>query len=137
MRHQAADNGPLAGVTVLLLEDDMFQRATLSSSLRGAAATVLEATSGEEAIRLMEASAVQVLVTDLRMAGVNGLDVLAHLLSGRSGAPVRVVVVTAHEGARPRCSRWRAPACMRSWARSLARTLRRMSQAGRPWRGCD
>ncbi len=79
---------------VLVVDDDPGVRYTLREVLEAGGAAALEAATGEEALRRFDAEPVPLVVTDLRMPGMDGLELLRRLLE-RSPAP-RVVMVTAH-----------------------------------------
>jgi DNA-binding NtrC family response regulator len=78
----------------LLLVDDqpeVLEGLTLAFSRTDN--NVLTATSGEEAIHVLNSEDVDVVVTDLKMAGMDGIGVLRHALS-MSPAPA-VIILTA------------------------------------------
>ena len=87
---------PLArGVeTVLLVEDETQVRALVARVLRGAGYTVLEASDGEEALRLSAAvagRAIDVVVTDVVMPGLGGEDLAVRLRESHPGLKVLFV----------------------------------------------
>jgi CheY-like chemotaxis protein len=67
-------NERLKGVTVLLVEDDPMIRATTAEMLDDAGCRVSEAGSAEDALMLLESGIVDVLLTDVGLPGVSGLD---------------------------------------------------------------
>ncbi|GEJ59014.1 sigma-54-dependent transcriptional regulator [Anaeromyxobacter diazotrophicus] len=79
---------------VLVVDDDPGLRYTLREILSGEGIEVEEAADGAEALARFEASPFPLVVTDLRMPGLDGLE-LTRRLAARSPPP-RVVVVTAH-----------------------------------------
>jgi DNA-binding NtrC family response regulator len=79
---------------VLVVDDDAGVRYTLREILCSEGLTVDEAPDGEAALRQFEASPAPLVITDLRMPGMDGMEVLRRLL-GRAPAP-RVVIITAH-----------------------------------------
>ena len=80
--------------TVLVIDDDNALRIAIAKILRKADYSVLSATSGEEGVRHLAAEPVDVVLTDLRMEGMDGLDVLRAV---RASAPLtQVVLITAH-----------------------------------------
>jgi PAS domain S-box-containing protein len=62
------------GVTVLLVEDDPMIRATTAEMLDDAGCQVSEAGSAEDALKVLESGTVDVLLTDVGLPGVSGLD---------------------------------------------------------------
>ncbi|MDA8362281.1 MAG: response regulator [Gammaproteobacteria bacterium] len=72
--------------TVLLVDDDRLILAMLGSGLRHADYDVLEASSGEEALRICEARQPELAVLDVRMPGLSGVDT-ARAMRERSAVP--------------------------------------------------
>ena len=77
-RAAAPDAGPaLARPTLLLVDDDRFMLGVLNDMLTGEPYRVLSAQSGEEALALLAAEPVDVILCDQAMPGMRGTDVLA------------------------------------------------------------
>ncbi|MFA7388328.1 MAG: response regulator [Thiohalobacteraceae bacterium] len=72
--------------TLLVADDDRLVLATLAEGLRRAGHTVLEAATGDEAIRLACEERPDLAILDVRMPGVGGLDV-AEWLRTQSDIP--------------------------------------------------
>ncbi|MFL5263578.1 MAG: sigma-54-dependent transcriptional regulator [Anaeromyxobacteraceae bacterium] len=83
-----------AGPRVLVVDDDAGVRFTLREILEAEGLLVDEAEDGAAALERFDASPAHLVVTDLRMPRMDGLELLRRLAT-RSPAP-RVVVVTAH-----------------------------------------
>jgi two-component system NtrC family response regulator len=64
------------GKRILVVEDDPGLRFTVTDTLEEAGFAVRAADNGPEAIRLLEAEAFDVVLTDLRLPGKDGLEVL-------------------------------------------------------------
>jgi DNA-binding NtrC family response regulator len=79
---------------VLVVDDDPGVRYTLREILASEGLLVDEAGDGAEALRRFEARPAPLVLTDLRMPGVDGMELL-RALAARAPAP-RVVVITAH-----------------------------------------
>jgi len=79
---------------VLVVDDDPAVRYTLREILESARLEVLEAGDGAEALARLEATPCALVVTDLRMPRMDGMELLRRL-AARAPAP-RVVVITAH-----------------------------------------
>jgi signal transduction histidine kinase/CheY-like chemotaxis protein len=75
--------------TVLLADDDAAFRGMLKGLLGGLADHVIEAENGAQALSLIAANPVDLVLTDLRMPGMDGGALLARL-----PAPVPAIVVT-------------------------------------------
>ncbi len=79
---------------VLVADDDRSVRSALAVNLGKAGWDVTVVASAEEAIEAMRAAAFDLLLTDVKMAGVTGLELLAH--TRLHWPEVRVVVMTGH-----------------------------------------
>jgi CheY-like chemotaxis protein len=79
---------------ILLVDDDIDLLDTLVRLLRRQGYTCRVARSGDEAIRAVEAEAPDVVVTDLRMPGVDGWAVARY--ARQHCPPVPVIVMTAY-----------------------------------------
>jgi len=79
---------------ILVVDDQKNMRTTTGLLLRQAGHEVLEAESGEEALRLLEDSAFDLLLTDLRMEPMDGMELLARALQVQPG--LQVIVMTAY-----------------------------------------
>jgi len=90
--------GPHTG-RVLLVEDEPDQAAILEAVLRHEGLDVLVATSGEQALEIQHRTPADVLVTDLNLPGMTGMDLMRRLTppggddeSQKPAAPAVVVV---------------------------------------------
>ncbi len=79
---------------VLVVDDDPGVRYTLREILESSRLEVAEAADGVEALERFEAAPCPLVITDLRMPRMDGMELLRRL-AARSPAP-RVVVITAH-----------------------------------------
>ncbi len=93
---------------VLVVDDDPGVRYTLREILSSAGLAVEEAGDGEEALARFDAAPVPLVIADLRMPRMDGMELLRRLLS-RQPAP-RVVLVTAHGSERQAAEAVRAGA---------------------------
>ncbi|MEO1293152.1 MAG: response regulator [Pseudomonadota bacterium] len=83
-----------AGARVLLVDDDADVRAALGQSLELADCRVTACASFLEAFDAIAGGFTGVVVTDVRMPGRDGLDLLAQIRRARPGLPV--IVLTGH-----------------------------------------
>jgi DNA-binding NtrC family response regulator len=83
--------GALRQATVLVVDDEASVREALKSVLHAAGYQVLAAESGDEALRLLEGAAVEVVISDQRMAGMSGVDLLK-LVRVRHPRVVRIML---------------------------------------------
>ena len=80
--------------TILVVDDDAANRVTLERILTREKYRVIHAESGREAMQLMRSDRVDVVLTDLKMPGMSGIDLLK---AARKVDPdVEVVVMTAY-----------------------------------------
>lgn len=80
--------------TILIVDDDAAMRDALSETVRDLGHDVRLASSGGAAIATFDREAVSAVLLDLRMPGMDGLEVLQRLLARPN--PPFVTVVTAH-----------------------------------------
>ncbi len=78
---------------ILVVDDDPSMCEMLESSLRRHGFEVTSRTSADEAYRLLSSDEIDVVVTDLNMRGMSGIDLCARIVEDGSGVPV--VVITA------------------------------------------
>ena len=79
---------------VLVVDDESSIRSSLKMILQHAGYAFLEASSGHEAIEKATASEPDVMILDVKMPGMDGLEVLETLR--RQGIEVPVIVVSGH-----------------------------------------
>lgn len=79
---------------VLLVDDDAGVRYTLREILESAGLEVEEAADGADALARLEESAFQLVITDLRMPRIDGLELLKR--ARNRPQPPRVILITAH-----------------------------------------
>jgi CheY-like chemotaxis protein len=84
-----------SGIRVLAIDDEETARYIIRGLLNDASHTVLEATSGSEGLRRARELAPDVILLDMRMDDMSGLDVLARLRQDRATSRIPVVAVTS------------------------------------------
>ncbi len=77
-------------VRLLMVEDDERIRMALGLALADEGCDVVEAASGEEALRLLAMTEVDVVLLDLMLPGIDGLEV-CRILRTRGGLPIIIV----------------------------------------------
>jgi DNA-binding NtrC family response regulator len=82
------------GKRILIVDDEPLKRITLQIELTEAGYEVYEAADAESARQVFDARTVDVVVTDMRMPGMNGLDLLSHVKRARPEMPV--ILMTAY-----------------------------------------
>ncbi|MCX6543313.1 MAG: response regulator [Acidobacteria bacterium] len=81
-------------LTILVLDDEPIVGKRLKPALEKSGYTVDVVETGAEAIRLLDLRAYDIVVTDIRMEGVDGMGVLRHAQS-RSPQPL-VIMITGY-----------------------------------------
>jgi two-component system response regulator HydG len=81
-------------IRVLVVDDDEPHAAAVAESLERVGYDCVVATSGEEGLRLIEEQVFDIVITDLIMDGVGGLEVLAK--AKRELPDAEVVILTGH-----------------------------------------
>ena len=81
-------------VAVLLVEDDEPLRRALGTTLRARHFDVVECASGEEGVRATRAGGFDLVVLDLALPGIDGMQVLREL---RVAGDVPVIVLTVRD----------------------------------------
>ncbi len=76
--------------TVLIVEDDPFESRMMQQYLSRAGHQVSHVASAEDAVETLERELVDVIVTDLHLPGMSGVDLLRQI-AGREAPPVIVV----------------------------------------------
>ena len=80
---------------VLIIDDEEGIRKVLSITLADAGYQVLTAGDGESGIRLCQEASPQIVITDIRMPGMDGIEVLRQIKEKEPDK--EVIVVTAYE----------------------------------------
>ncbi|GAA2043323.1 LytTR family DNA-binding domain-containing protein [Catenulispora yoronensis] len=123
---------PSAGLRVLVVDDEPPAVAELAYLLSRdqRVASVLTANDGEEALRILKNSPVDALFLDIRMPGLDGLEIAAVL--NQFATPPQIVFVTAHEEFALEAFDLHASDYLLKPVRAerLAEAIRRMSPAG-------
>ena len=79
--------------SILVVDDEPAMRLLLTSILRDAGYEVTAAATGEEALQLVAQRHFRVVVTDLKMPGISGMDVLVRITRDDPDTPV--ILLTA------------------------------------------
>jgi two-component system KDP operon response regulator KdpE len=87
-----------AQLRILVIDDEPAIRRFLRTSLGAQGYAVLEAEDGETGLAMLHRNAVDVLVLDLGLPGMGGLDVLKRLRDEGSTVPVIVLSSRTDEG---------------------------------------
>ena len=80
--------------TVLIIDDEPLMRLSMEDALRAVGCDVRAAATGSEGLAMLEQAASDIVVTDLRLPGTDGLRLLQ---AAKQRSPrTEVVVITAH-----------------------------------------
>ncbi|HMY47897.1 MAG TPA: response regulator, partial [Leptospiraceae bacterium] len=80
---------------VLIAEDDAVNGRLLESILGGSEFEATLVSSGEEALRASKENKYDLLVTDLHMPGISGIELVEKLRA--EGNPVQAIILTGEE----------------------------------------
>ncbi len=79
---------------LLVVDDDIQMLSALEAALRSKGHTVETASNGIDAASKLENAGVQAVITDLRMPGMDGLELLQHVRRTKPALPV--ILLSAH-----------------------------------------
>lgn len=85
--------------TILIADDSASMRALLISTIEALGDfQIIEATSGFEALRLLPRTEVDLILTDINMPDINGLELLSYLRNNPNYVNIPVFIIST-EGA--------------------------------------
>jgi len=85
----------MSGQTILLIEDNPLNLELARDVLQAAGYTVVDARTAEEGLRLAAAVVPQLILLDIRLPGMNGLDAVRSLKHDVHTRDITVVALTA------------------------------------------
>ena len=91
---------------ILYIEDDAVNRQVMRDMLNVAGAEMVEAGDAETGLRIIDQTDLDVVLVDLRMAGVDGLSAIRAVrrrLDGKSTLPLIVVTADTSPNLRDEC----------------------------------
>ncbi len=94
--------------TVLIVDDDQNQRLLYQEELSYEGYDVVEAASGQEAIAIVQDDGIDVVVLDIAMPGMDGVEALSRILAIDNKMPV--VLNTAYSSYKDDFMTWAADA---------------------------
>ncbi len=86
----------VAGQTILVIEDNPVNRKLARNVLRSRGYRVLEADSGEDGIEIARAEHPHLILMDLQLPGLDGIEATRRLKSDARTASIPVVALSAH-----------------------------------------
>ncbi|MCH7725352.1 MAG: response regulator [Planctomycetes bacterium] len=93
-KKRSSSKEPSGNVSVLIADDEPNMRKTLSAILRREGYDVETAADGETAVQMCARRAFDVVLLDVRMPGINGVEAFRRIRRHREG--VRVILMSAY-----------------------------------------
>jgi DNA-binding NtrC family response regulator len=84
------------GATILIVDDEKNIRRTLRMVLEGPGHSVLDAGSAEDALRMLEENEVDLVMLDVRLPGMSGLDALKRIRATPALQALPVIMISGH-----------------------------------------
>ncbi len=81
--------------TILITDDEPHMRRLITFSLKRTGHTLIQADSGEAALDLIGSQAIDLLLIDFGLKGINGLDTITSARKLEHGQDLPVVLLTA------------------------------------------
>lgn len=94
MSGHKGDESPEASRTVLVVDDDTHILEVMEARLESARFHVVTATSGKQALEIMQSQPVDLMISDVRMPGIGGIELLKEALAVQPELPV--ILLTAY-----------------------------------------
>lgn len=88
---------------VLIVDDSKFQRGQLSKTLIASGYEVSEAGNGVEALQKIKAENFNLIVTDLLMPEMSGIELLKELSTNNNKTPIIVLTADIQEPVKQEC----------------------------------
>jgi two-component system NtrC family response regulator len=81
---------------ILIVDDDAALRGSIAETLADAGHVPITAVDGEKALELLRRRKVDAVLLDLRMPGMDGLEVLAHIVKAPNAPPTAILTAVAN-----------------------------------------
>jgi DNA-binding NtrC family response regulator len=88
-------NAPASSLRILIVDDDRAQRSLLETFLQSHGYVTLSAASGEAALQLLTEDRFAMMISDVRMPGMSGLETLRRVRQKNPDLPVLLVTAFA------------------------------------------
>ena len=79
---------------ILIVDDELNMRLVLSAMLKKEGFEVVSASHGREALQILQSNKIAVVITDLKMPDIDGMELLTRISEQRPEIPV--IMITAH-----------------------------------------
>lgn len=83
------------GKTILIVEDRADSRRMMKTALENVGYAVLEAEDGEEGLKMVQTKNIDLVLTDIRMPKMDGLELLKAIRKDKKNKHIKVVMITA------------------------------------------
>jgi len=81
--------------TILIADDSQAMRAILTSTLESLGdCRIVEASSGFEAMRLLPREKVDLVLTDINMPDINGLELISYMRSNPNYQDIPIIIIS-------------------------------------------
>ena len=87
------------GKRIMTVDDSASVRQMVAFTLKGAGYEVMEAVDGKDALSKVKASPVKMVITDLNMPNMDGIELIRHLRSDAAFKFVPIVLLTTESQA--------------------------------------
>ncbi len=85
----------MSTATILITDDEPHMRRLIAFSLKSLGANIVQAASGEETLQHLSQSAVDLMLVDYELKGMNGLDTIQAARKLDDSADTPVILLTA------------------------------------------
>ena len=86
----------MSSKTILIVDDSRAMRAMLVSTIESINSyNIVEASTGFEALRLLPREKVDLILTDINMPDINGLELLSYLRNNPNYQEIPVIIVSS------------------------------------------
>jgi len=83
------------GKTILIADDSAVMRSLLISTIESFGDyRIIEASSGFEALRLLPREKVDIILTDINMPDINGLEMISYLRANSNYETIPVIIIS-------------------------------------------
>lgn len=106
--HELSDSSPSVA-TILVIDDEPPMTSWVEEALEQEGFLTFTATNSEDALSLLKVLRVDVIVSDVMMPGLNGLDVLARVKAGNPD--IEIVLMTGYRARSIAFEAWTKGAC--------------------------
>src|ERR1700710_1920876 len=87
---------PTVAANILICDDEKNIRRTLAMVLEGLGHRILEAMSGEEALGMIENEELDLVILDVRLPRMNGIEALQAIRAKPQFAELPVIMISGH-----------------------------------------